>query len=181
MSIALIKNVLLRVLSDPNYAAKGSALTWVQLDTDLKIIADAIIELSSVPSNTSGFEDWNSGETYSTSPPSFVAYSGNIWKYINAVSSSGITPGTDPLCWELQSQGQFSHLQNTDQYLDFGGINEVSASEIRTFIDALPSTDKYWKGIQGSPVTGDIREKMVGTELQLQEYNGASWDVRSSR
>lgn len=135
MSIALIKNVLLRTLSDPNYVAKGSVLNWVELDTDLKIIADAIIELSSVPVDTSGFETWNSGDTYTTSPPSFVAYNGNIWKYINTVSSSGITPGTDPLYWELQSQGQFSHMQNTDQYLDFGGASQVSALEIRTFID----------------------------------------------
>lgn len=136
MSVALIRNVLLRILVDPNYVAKGSALTWVQLDTDLKIIADAIIELSSVPANTSGFEDWSAGTTYSTSPPSFVAYNGNIWKYINAIATSGNTPGADPFYWQLQSQGQFAHQQNTDQYLDYGGSFQSSAEDIYNFINS---------------------------------------------
>ena len=42
----------------------------------------------------------------------------------------------------------------------------------------------YWKKANptiGTDTTGDIREGMVGVELQLQEYTGSSWEVRSTR
>lgn len=51
----------------------------------------------------------------------------------------------------------------------------------KEYVDNLSVGTKYWKGNPSSPAAGDLRETMVGTELQLQEYNGASWDVRSSR
>jgi hypothetical protein len=136
MSIALLPQVLLRILSDPIYSAKGSALTWVQLDTDLKIIADACRELAAIGA-ASGFEPYDNSETYSDTDPDYVSYNNNIYEYINPIPQSGITPGTDPLTWQLSSQGQFAHLQNTDQYLDFGGANQVSAAAIKAFIEAV--------------------------------------------
>jgi hypothetical protein len=42
----------------------------------------------------------------------------------------------------------------------------------------------YWRKANptiGTDTTGDIREGMVGSELQLQEYNGTTWDIRSTR
>lgn len=41
----------------------------------------------------------------------------------------------------------------------------------------------YWTpgADPANPVAGDIREGMVGTDLQLQEYNGTSWDIRGDR
>jgi len=136
MSIALLPQVLLRILTDPIYTAKGSALTWIQLDTDLKIIADACRELAAI-GDTSGFEPYNNATTYSDDDPDYVSYNGNIYEYINPIPQSGITPGTDPLTWQIASQGQFAHIQNTDQYLDFGGANQVSAAAIKAFIEAV--------------------------------------------
>jgi len=136
MSVSLLYNVLLRVLSDPNLTAKGSSLTWTEEDTNFKILVDAIKELAAV-GDTSGFEPYNNYTTYSDDDPDYVSYNGNIYEYINPVPQSGITPGTDPLTWQIASQGQFAHIQNTDQYLDFGGANQVSAAAIKAFIEAV--------------------------------------------
>jgi hypothetical protein len=144
MSIALLPQVLLRILNDPIYTAKGSALTWTQLDTDLKIIADACRELAAIGASA-GFEPYDNSATYSDVNPDYVSYNNNVYEYINAIPQSGITPGTDPLTWQLVSQGQFAHLQDTDQYLDKGGPNQVSAAAIYAFINAV-----YPYLIQGS-------------------------------
>jgi len=41
----------------------------------------------------------------------------------------------------------------------------------------------YWKGNPASPVTGDRREGYVAgsDSIELQNYNGTSWDTLSSR
>lgn len=62
-----------------------------------------------------------------------------------------------------------------------GTTKRISISDLTEYINSLSVGTRYWKGNPASPVTGDIRETMVGTELQLQEYSGTSWDVRSSR
>lgn len=183
-----VKNVLLRILSDPNYAAKGSSLTWTELDTDLKILADNILALQT-PS-TGGFEPFDNGITYSNVGPDYVSYNGNIYQYINAIPHSGITPGADPLTWQAVSVGQFSHQQNTDQYLDKGGPKEVTVTEIYNKVhesDAFVSGFTYYKGDPLAPVTGDLREGYEPTtgRVELQEYDGATWptgdNARNSR
>lgn len=147
MSLALLPQVLLRILVDPTYAAKGSSLTWIQLDTDLKIIADAIRELAAV-GDTSGFTPYNNVTVYSNTLPDYVSYQSNVYEYINPVPQSGITPGTDPLTWQLASQGLFAHERNKDQFLDFGGANQVSAADIYNLLNAGPlATD--WGDILG--------------------------------
>jgi hypothetical protein len=148
MSVALLPQVLLRILTDPIYAAKGSALTWVQLDTDLKIIADAIRELAAV-GDTSGFTPYNNGTTYSNTLPDYVSYQNNVYEYINPVPQSGITPGTDPLTWQITSQGLFAHERNKDQYLDFGGAAQVSAVDLYNLLNAGPLATE-WGDILGT-------------------------------
>ncbi len=32
-----------------------------------------------------------------------------------------------------------------------------------------------------TPASGDVREGIVGSELQLQKYNGATWDILTTR
>lgn len=135
MSLALLNTMLLRVLSDPDLTAKGSVLTWEEVDQRIVILCNAIKELAEV--EISGLDPFDAGEEYSNTDPDYVTYGGNTWEYVNAVPSTGVTPGTDPATWALASQGIFSHSQNTDQYLDFGGINESTALEIRTLLDAF--------------------------------------------
>lgn len=134
MSLNNINTILFRVLSDPNYIApKGSELTWLELDGNLKIIADAITELGQV--DTSGIDVFNPSDEYSLN--GIVVYNGNVWKYINAIPQTGITPGTDSLTWEISSSGILSHQRNKDEYLDFGGANQISAADIIAGLAAI--------------------------------------------
>ncbi len=126
--------VLLRELLDPNLTAKGSPLTWTQLDTNMKILVDNIKAL--MTAGTGGFAAYNNGTTYSNVLPDYVSYNGNIYEYINAVPQSGVTPGNDPLTWQLTSTGLFAHQQNTDEYLAFGQAHQISAIDIYNFINS---------------------------------------------
>lgn len=144
MSIALLNSILLRVKTDPNLSAKGSPLTWDEEDTNFVIIRDALSELSNV--DTSGFTPYNAGTTYSNVGPDYVSYNGNIYEYINAVAQSGITPGSDPLTWQIVSLGQFAHEQNKDQYLDLGGPFEVSAEDVYNKVNEVVNGDIFVDG-----------------------------------
>lgn len=148
MSIALLDQILLRTLSDPVLIAKGDDLTWPELDLNLVIIHDAIRELANISGD--GFEPYNAGTTYSQTPDTYVSYNGNIWHYINPTPQSGVTPGSDPLTWEIVSLGQFAHEKDKDQYLDFGGPYQVSAQDIFNLLASgyLPTA--------GGTMTGDI-------------------------
>jgi hypothetical protein len=133
MSLALLNDILLRVLSDPNYTAKGSEITWEEEDTNFKILADAIKELSEV--EIEGVEAYNPAEENELGD--IRTYGGNTWEYINAIPSTGVTPGTDPSTWKIASQGLYSHLRNSDTKLAEDTVNEVTAAEIRSFIDGF--------------------------------------------
>lgn len=137
MSLATINNILLRTKIDPNLSAKGSSVTWLELDDNLKIIRDAIVELSTA--STEGFDAYNNLTVYNNTDPSYVVYDGNIWEFINPTPAAGVTPGTDILTWQIVSQGLFSHLKNRDQFLDETGVNEVSASSLRALLDSYTS------------------------------------------
>lgn len=159
MSIDLTK-ILLREKSNPNYMAKGSSLTWDEEDTNFILLGDAVRELQ-VPGD-SGFSPYDNSKTYSNVLPDYVSYDGNIYEYIKAFPQSGVTPGSDPLTWQVASVGQFSHQQNTDQYVDFGGAYETSAQEIYTAVHSN-SGDQIFRGTwvgSGSPqptyLEGDV-------------------------
>lgn len=172
MSVALIDQVLLRILSDPRYTAKGSSLTWTEEDTNFKIIADAILELAAVGAN-SGFAPYDNSTPYSDGD--YVSYNNNIYHYINAVDQSGITPGSDPLTWELSSVGQFAHQQNTDQYLDFGGPFQVSAEDLYNLVTAPPFGDVLFQGT--NPLTEPLF--LLGDQVLLGDEAGGNIQINN--
>ncbi len=135
MSLSLLDNILLRSLVDPVLTTKGSELSWDEEDTNFVILHNAVRELSLV--EVGGVDAYNAGTEYSlTSPATYVTYNGNTWQYINAIPQTGVTPGTNGTVWSLASNGIFSHQQNTDTYLNFGGANQVSAADLRGLVDA---------------------------------------------
>lgn len=167
--------VLLRILSDPNLSAKGSPLTWIELDTNLKILVDNIKAIMTAPS-TGGFTAYNNGTTYSNGD--YVSYNGNIYKYINVTPQSGITPGSDPLTWEITSIGEFAHQQNKDQYLDFGGASQVSAIDIYNFINAgiiPPAGDWYLVGDATTFNSVRIHYNSSSGEIEFQKNLSGTW------
>lgn len=61
------------------------------------------------------------------------------------------------------------------------GVSLVPGAVMITGAIQTNGNPVYWKGDPSAPSSGDIRELMVGTELQLQEYNGLTWDIRGIR
>lgn len=172
--------LILREYVDANYTTKGSELTFEELDLNQKYLGDAINALSI--SDTSSFDDYDPAATYEGGENYYVAYDGNIWKFIGLLDSTGITPGTDSSVWELASTGALAHQQNTDTYLNFGGPYQVSAQEIRTLLDSGVDLSGYIK-LDGSsnPTTGNIKigngfglYSESGTRSITSEYNPTS-------
>lgn len=123
-------NILFRVLdatADGYPAPKLAELTWLELDGNLKLLADIIDVLSNSGGNVSPYDN---GEEYTNALPDYVTYNGSLWRCLSA-SVTGVIPGTDPLIWEQSTAGSLTHVQNTDLYLAFGTANQVTAAEIR--------------------------------------------------
>ncbi len=129
MSISKLHDILLRALSDPNYTAKGQALTFAELDTNIKILADALGELAL--QDVAGVEEYDALVEYSLGPPvPIVTYLGNIYLFVAGTPQTGITPGTDPSVWELASTGLFAHKQGTDMILAEGTPDQIEVADI---------------------------------------------------
>lgn len=163
--------VLLRILVDSNLSAKGSPLTWNELDTNMKILVDNIKAL--MTAGTGGFTAYDNGTTYSSGQ--YVSYGGNIYKYINAVPQAGITPGSDPLIWQITSVGQFAHQKNTDQYLDFGGTHQVSATALFNLLNAGIVGDSYLLGDSTTDGSVRIHYNTISGEIEFQKRVSGTW------
>lgn len=113
--------MLLRILSDAYIAAKGAQLEWPELDLNQLIIANTLARLEYNP--VYGASAYNAMTAYTGGQTYYVSYNGNIWKFISAGTQTGITPGTNPLIWELSSIGVYAHQRGTDtQLMSSGGI-----------------------------------------------------------
>lgn len=119
-----LSDLILRETSFPPLTTKGAELNYSEHDAN---IIEIYTQLASLASG-GGLTPWSAGTTYSGTV--YVSHNGNIWKYVSGSPSSGVEPGTNPAVWLITSVGEFIHAQNTDQYLDQGGVNEVSAADL---------------------------------------------------
>lgn len=125
MSIAtLAGELLLRTTSNPDISTKGSELTFGEGDNNFIAIYNFLKELSS----GAGLNPYNPATGYTGTV--YVSFGGNIYQHIAGGTSTGITPGTNPAVWQLTSIGELIHPVNQDDYLDFGGANQVSAADL---------------------------------------------------
>jgi len=108
---------------------KGSQLTHEELDGNFVFLDGRISGLTS----SVDVAPYNGGTTYTGA--TYVSYSGNLYLHISGTPTTGVIPDSDPIKWQLVSSGVLIHEKNKDTYLDFGGANQVSASEIRSLID----------------------------------------------
>jgi hypothetical protein len=160
MSLSLLGEIILREVVDPDFQTKNDDLTWGELDGNIVILADAIRELSEV--EISGIEAYNPATEYSNGD--YVTYNNNTWQYIYPTPATGQTPSNSSIYWEIRSQGLFSHVQNTDTKLAEGTSDEVTAAEIRAFIDLGQYDDTPVLYKDGSrSMTGDLN--MGGNDL----------------
>lgn len=126
-----LEDILLRSTSHPDLTRKGAELTYTEGDSNLIIIYEALKALNSGAGLTPYDPLTGYVGTY------YVSYNNNIWEHIGAGVSTGVTPGTNPLVWQLSSIGQVIHAQNTDIYLALGTPFQISAIQIRGMYDSL--------------------------------------------
>ena len=122
-------NLILRQETNPDLTTKNAELTFQELDENFIFIYEDLKALQ----GSGALPAWVVRTTYSLN--TVVSYDGFIWKYVNASPSSGVVPGSDPLFWVQLSPTELTHVQNSDTKLGEGTADEVSANEIRTFLD----------------------------------------------
>lgn len=149
------ENLILRETTHSPLVNKNDFLTGVDHDNNLINIYEDLLALCL----TNGVIAYDISTTYDDSVFNYVTHEGKLWKYVNAVPGYNVTPGTNEAYWIEVFPTELAHRKNSDTILDEGGLNEVSASEIRAFIDAgLTST----------------------TNLSLSEHSATSMKINSS-
>lgn len=81
------------------------------------------------------FPDWDEEFTYIGGQEYVVTYGGKIHTFVSESNSTGVVPGTIATVWAPLSALSLAHLQHTDKKLAEGTQYEVSAQEIREFLD----------------------------------------------
>lgn len=123
----------LRNASDSRFTTLGRELTIVEGDQQFIYLKDQIDNLKSV----AGLTPYNAGTTYVGGKTYVVGYGSKAWLFISSTDQTGVTPGTNGAVWEEVNPNALTHQQNTDTYLGYGTSNEVSASEIRNYLNAV--------------------------------------------
>lgn len=131
--MALIDTIF-RVLSKAGgYTTKGSPLTWTELDRNFEILIDELLSLQAAA--VASIAPYNPVTVYDPADTNYVSYLGNIYLFIGASPTSGVTPGTNPAVWQLSSIGALSHQQNTDTYLGAGTPYAINNVQLKTLYD----------------------------------------------
>jgi len=167
---SLLDTVILRQKIATGFVTKGASIEWLEEDDNWTIVVDAIRALQSIPTDTSGFEEFNPATTYELGD--YVSYNGNIYKFINNVPTAGETPDSSPLYWAITSQGEFAHERNKDQYLDYGGIYQVSAQDLFALLSSPVPGDAILQGTNTLTEAWNIYAN--GNTATISSGNGAS-------
>jgi hypothetical protein len=132
-----VDNLILRQTDYPPLVNKDDFLDNADFDSNMINIYDDLVALCL----TNGVIAYDISTEYDDAVINYATHDGRLWKFVNAVPASNVTPGTNELYWIEVFPTELAHRKNSDTILDEGGANEVTASEIRAFIDAgLTST-----------------------------------------
>lgn len=137
-----INSLLLRDTVLSPLTTVGSALTWAQLDSNFTTIYNEFL----LQQSSQFIPVWNNTDTYNIAYNNYVMRFGKLYEYTNPTPSSNQDPVGNPAYWTERYVASIGHRQDTDTILAGGTSDEVSAAEIRAFIDAgaapsgLPAT-----------------------------------------
>ena len=123
--------LILRSTTNPPLTNKNDYLTPTDFDGNFIKIYDDLLSLCV----TTGVIAYNASTTYDDDIVQYATYGGRLWSWVNASPGSAITPGTNALYWSEIFPSQLSHRMNSDTILSEGTADEVTAAEIRAFID----------------------------------------------
>lgn len=155
------ENLILRTETHSPLTTKGTYLDIADFDNNNINIFEDFVTLAT----SSDIADYNASTTYDDTLEKFCTYNGRTYKYVNASPTFGNLPTDTDYFLEIFPT-DLAHQKNRDTILDEGGADEVSASEIRTFIDAgLTSTTNL--SISGHTTTALVIESSTGTDVTL--------------
>lgn len=141
------ENLILRETEYAPLVNKDDFLDNTDFDSNMINIYEDFVALCT----TNGVIAYDISTEYDDSIVNYATYDGKLWKFVNAVPASNVTPGTNEAYWIEVFPTELAHRKNSDTILDEGGANEVTASEIRSFIDAgLTSTTNLSLSEQGT-------------------------------
>jgi hypothetical protein len=124
------ENIILRNATHSPLTTKGDFLTITDFDDNNINIYEDFNSLAS----SSEIADFDVSIVYDDTLEKYVTYNGRSYMYINASATMGNLP-TDASYWIEIFPTYLAHQKNRDTILNEGGADEVSANEIRAFID----------------------------------------------
>ena len=127
-------SLILRQNDNPPLTNKGAPLDSDDFDSNfIKVYDDLLTHMAS-----SFISAYSASTEYDDTENNYVTYQGRVYKFISSTPATGETPGLDasPAFWLEITPASLSHIQNRDTILAQHTANEVTASEIRSFIDA---------------------------------------------
>lgn len=130
-------SIILRTVIQAGLTTKGSELTAAELDGNFIALWQDLKERLSA----GALPDYGSGTTYTDGDA--VSFDGFTWLYIFATPTSGTTPGSDEDVWIKIPVEFLAHQKDKDEALAKGTADEVTANEIRTFLDT-PVVSGNW-------------------------------------
>jgi hypothetical protein len=155
------ENLILRTATHAPLTTKGTYLDIADFDGNNINIYEDFVNLAT----SSEIVDYNVGTTYDSVLEKYCTYNGRTYQYINASATMGNLPTDTDYFIEIFPT-ELAHQKNRDTILDEGGVDEVSANEIRSFIDAgLTSTTNL--SISGHTENSLVIESSTGTDVTL--------------
>jgi hypothetical protein len=155
------ENIILRNATHSPLTTKGDFLTIVDFDDNNINIYEDFNSLAS----SGEIADFDVSVVYDEILEKYVTYNGRTFMYINASATMGNLP-TDTSYWIEIFPTYLAHQKNRDTILDEGGADEVSATEIRAFIDGgLTTTTNL--SISGHTTDSLNINSSTGTDVTL--------------
>jgi hypothetical protein len=157
-------NLILRETNFSPLTNKNDFITNEDFDNNLINIYSDFVELC----NTNYITAYSGATTYSIGD--FAVYDGKLWESVSDDDFANVTPGTDDLYWIDRFPTLLAHIKNSDTILAEGTSDEVTASEIRAFIDAGLTSTTNLSVTENTGVSLKINSS-TGTDVTLTVAN----------
>lgn len=156
--------LILRETTNPPLTNKGDYINSSEFDQNLINIYNDLVALC----NTSGVIAFDIDTTYDDAINQFATFNGRLYRWINSVEGSGVTPSDEGASefWLEIFPTDLAHRKNSDTILAEGTADEVSAAEIKAFIAAgLTSTTDL--SISARTSTGFTLNSSTGADITI--------------
>jgi len=128
-----LTGIIFRTLVKAGFFTKNDTLTWAELDGNIEKLIDELLAIQAAA--VASIAPYNSVTVYDPGDTNYVSHSGNIYLFVGASPTAGVTPGTNPAIWQLSSAGALSHQQNTDTTIGGGSPFAINAIQLRGLYD----------------------------------------------